>query len=142
MPSPVSFVSVSLLVCQLLSVQRTTASAITSMRNIFLNEIVFGCPLKCQITKGEVVFCIMYRSWVNIGISVILFSFIEQHNFIYSACAQVNGIADPECFPKNKSFSGMSVVSQICSGSKELLENNSIAFNRFFAVSILPAAIS
>src|SRR6185312_10182615 len=97
---------------------------------------------KRQTINRELIFCLMYLSWVNMGKSQIFFFFIELHNLIYSACAHVNGIADPECFPKNKSFSGMSVVSQICSGSKELLENNSIALNNFFAPSILPAAIS
>ena len=44
----------------------------------------------------------------------------DRHNLTYSACAHTSGMAEPDACPMKSSRSGMSALSQICSGRRPL----------------------
>ena len=62
-----------------------------------------------------------YRCTVCGGRSKTSPSNNERHNLTYSACAHTRGMAEPDAWPMKSSRSGMSALSQICSGRRPLL---------------------
>ena len=142
-PKPVARLRLSVVVIQLSDDQRTETNSRNSRRRIRPAGIRLTFEALRQTTGAGWGLLFTYRAWACGGMSNTAPSRNERSNLICSACAQTNGIALPEGRPKSSSRSGISSLSQICSGRRPpgLAEASNVANNRR-ASSSRPAAIS